>query len=303
MSSSVRADPQPRFSVIIPTYHRDETLAMCLDRLAPGTQTTAPEEYEVIVSDDGVDTTAEEMIRTRFPWARWVPGPRKGPAANRNNGAVVARGAWLLFTDDDCLPAPDWIANYRQHVAGSALALEGCIRPQRSLRNGLEMCPINETGGFFWTANVAVAASLFWQVGGFSDAFPYAFSEDQDLYYRLQARTKIPFVNTAVVVHPVTQQTLRSAISRIRRACYSYTVLVLRHRTRLDAGTVGRVVEQGARFNAHALLRALRRLDWFGAGLSFLYLTYGTLLSVLYYSRLKGRIGEVDTSRSLVDEP
>ena len=31
-----------------------------------------------------------------------------GPAAARNYGARLARGAILLFTDADCAPAPDW---------------------------------------------------------------------------------------------------------------------------------------------------------------------------------------------------
>ncbi|MHC5729635.1 MAG: glycosyltransferase family 2 protein, partial [Nostoc sp.] len=67
------------FSVIIPTYHRNDLLAKCLDCLAPGVQTLSAEQYEVIVTDDGSQTTAEEMIRQQYPWAKWVAGPRKGP--------------------------------------------------------------------------------------------------------------------------------------------------------------------------------------------------------------------------------
>ena len=43
----------PRWSVVIPTFDRVETLAVCLSRLAPGAQTLAPDQYEVIVTDDG----------------------------------------------------------------------------------------------------------------------------------------------------------------------------------------------------------------------------------------------------------
>jgi glycosyltransferase involved in cell wall biosynthesis len=66
----------PIFSVIIPTYHRNDLLAKCLDCLAPGTQTLHTEQYEVIVTDDGSQTTAEEMIKQQYPWAKWVAGPR-----------------------------------------------------------------------------------------------------------------------------------------------------------------------------------------------------------------------------------
>jgi glycosyltransferase involved in cell wall biosynthesis len=96
----------PLFSVIIPTYHRNDLLAKCLDCLAPGVQTLPADQYEVIVSDDGYESTAQEMIQQNYPWVKWVAGFRKGPAANRNNGAKYATGEWLAFTDDDCLPDP-----------------------------------------------------------------------------------------------------------------------------------------------------------------------------------------------------
>src|SRR5688572_17920597 len=105
-------------SIIVPTCHRNDLLAKCLDRLAPEVQsdvvlcakdsaradrqsgtaespflgaTVAPNpkavRYEVIVTDDGKDATAEQMIGESYPWATWLPGPRRGPASNRNNGA------------------------------------------------------------------------------------------------------------------------------------------------------------------------------------------------------------------------
>src|SRR5688500_16117871 len=99
----------PRISVVIPTRHRNDLLALVLDRLAPGTQTLPADQYEVIVTDDGSITTAEAMIREKFSWARWTQGPRKGPAANRNHGASLAQGEWIAFTDDDCLPSSRWL--------------------------------------------------------------------------------------------------------------------------------------------------------------------------------------------------
>ena len=90
-------------SVIIPTCHRNASLAKCLDCLAPGTQTLPPEQYEVIVTDDGSRSTAQQMVQENYPWVLWIAGPCRGPAANRNNGAEAAQGQWLAFTDDDCL--------------------------------------------------------------------------------------------------------------------------------------------------------------------------------------------------------
>ncbi|MBC8011498.1 MAG: glycosyltransferase family 2 protein, partial [Burkholderiales bacterium] len=106
------------FSVIVPTCDRTEALALCLARLAPGAQALPAAEYEVIVTDDSASGKAPPLIRRDFPWARWVPGPRGGPAMNRNHGAEHATGAWLAFVDDDCLPAPGWLSGYLR-AAGS----------------------------------------------------------------------------------------------------------------------------------------------------------------------------------------
>jgi hypothetical protein len=96
----------PHFSIIIPTCHRNEDLAKCLERLAPGVQGLDPETYEMIVTDDGSFTTAESLIRERYPHVHWTQGPRRGPAKPPSDGwgPIVAlrrhpdggnRSAWL----------------------------------------------------------------------------------------------------------------------------------------------------------------------------------------------------------------
>lgn len=193
-----------RFSVIIPTCERREMLAACLERLAPGAQTLAAVDYEVIVSDDG-RATAESLIRERFPWARWTAGPRRGPAANRNCGAALARGEWLVFTDDDCLPDAGWLGAYaagrREH--GAARVLEGRTYVDRPQEHPLETSPLNENGGLLWSCNFAIERALFAELGGFDERFPYNAMEDRELHVRLQIRRIAPvFCREAAVLHP-----------------------------------------------------------------------------------------------------
>jgi glycosyltransferase involved in cell wall biosynthesis len=117
MASRSEPEVAPLLSVIVPTCHRSEDLAVCLDALRPQEQknpcpTPSSIEparwrdfsYEVIVTDDGSRSIAEALIRDVYPWVRWYPGPRRGPAANRNSGARKAEGEWVLFLDDDCVP-------------------------------------------------------------------------------------------------------------------------------------------------------------------------------------------------------
>ena len=191
-----------KISVLIPTRHRNEQLALCLDRLAPGQQTLGAGEYEVIVTDDGSTSTAETMIRQRYPWAKWVAGPRKGPAANRNNGARAASGRWLAFTDDDCLPASSWLAAFVGAIQSGTDVYEGKTTSEAGV-GLLQEAPVNLTGGNLWSCNFMIARELFQSMRGFEESFPAAACEDMDFNNRLRQRGHQPkFVSEAVIDHP-----------------------------------------------------------------------------------------------------
>lgn len=191
-------------TVVIPTCHRNGDLAECLVRLAPGAQTLKAENYAVVVSDDGSHNTAEAMVRERFPWAAWVHGPRRGPAANRNCGAGKVQTDWIAFTDDDCLPDPGWLHAFVDEMREDGPAvLEGCTSATGEKNHPLAQCPINETGGFLWSCNFAIRRQLFVELGGFDERFPYASMEDMDFHTRLKLQDINPrFVSAAKVSHP-----------------------------------------------------------------------------------------------------
>ena len=195
---------KPMFSVVIPTYHRNDLLTKCLDCLAPGEQAASPYKYEVIVTDDGSESSARELIQSKYPWVRWIAGPGKGPAANRNNGAACANGEWLVFTDDDCLPDKVFLSSYMDAVIeNDAQVFEGKTSPT-GIRTRVDMeCPINENGGCLWSCNMAIRKDLFAELGGFDINFGAAAMEDMDMRTRLiKAGRTIKFVPGALVLHP-----------------------------------------------------------------------------------------------------
>lgn len=194
-------------SVIIPTCNRNDLLSKCLALLAPENQTIDFNLYEVIVTDDSKMNCAKVLVNEQFNWVKWVEGPKRGPAANRNNGANYAKGNWLIFIDDDCLPDKKILKQYQQFIEENpdTQAVEGAIFPDnwKLLNKDMAECPINIEGGYFWSANIGIKRSLFERIKGFDEDFKIAAHEDQLIFLKIKKITPVSFVSSAIVIHPV----------------------------------------------------------------------------------------------------
>jgi succinoglycan biosynthesis protein ExoM len=106
-----------RVAVGVCTAYRAEMLAACLEAIAAQ---AVPEGTEVIliVADNEPEPGNRPLVERfagscPFP-VRYVHEPRPGIPQARN--AVLAEAErlesdWIAFTDDDCRPAPNWIAS------------------------------------------------------------------------------------------------------------------------------------------------------------------------------------------------
>jgi GT2 family glycosyltransferase len=197
--SSRSMSTAPLFSVVIPTRARPERLAACLGSLAA--QDYSSERFEVLVSDDGSPVPPDAIVAQFATRLRitLVHGPRAGPAAARNRGAARAVGRVLVFTDDDCIAEPGWLAALERAIELQPAGLIG-----GAVVNGLpgNRCSAatqlivtysyarndSRSAGmaFFTTCNLAVPAEQFRRLGGFSRAFPLAAGEDYDFCHRWQ---------------------------------------------------------------------------------------------------------------------
>jgi glycosyltransferase involved in cell wall biosynthesis len=85
-------------SVIVPVYNGKTTLAKCLDSIE---KQDYPLPLEVIIIDDGsTDKSGEYAESKGFKVLRQQ---NQGPSLARNNGAKLATGELLVFTDADCV--------------------------------------------------------------------------------------------------------------------------------------------------------------------------------------------------------
>lgn len=94
-------------SVIVPFRDASPYIEKCIQALLR--QSLAPEEYEILAVDNGSTDGSDEIVR-RFPRVAMVREEKPGSYAARNRALREARGEILAFTDADCEPEPDWLA-------------------------------------------------------------------------------------------------------------------------------------------------------------------------------------------------
>ena len=252
----------PILSVVIPTYQRDDQLAQCLKLLAPGRQSLASELFEVIVTDDAVKSPCELQVRERFSWALWTEGPHRGPAANRNHGASLAKAPWIVFCDDDCLPNRELLQTYvdamRAHP--DCCVFEGRTIADRPKRHPFEGAPINERGGHLWSCNLAIAAEYFHKLGGFNEEFPYAAMEDVDLKKRIaDSGVPILFLPEAEIIHPWRIVDLRQ---HTRRHVLSLLIYARLHPDEQNLFSFGSHLRNVVRYYLRDFPTELREFGW-----------------------------------------
>lgn len=101
-----------KFSVIISTYNRADSIIRCLESLVK--QNFSKEDYEVIIlnnnSSDNTEDAVEKFIAGNSDTSiRYYFVPRAGQVYARQIGILASRNEILSFTDDDAILMPDWL--------------------------------------------------------------------------------------------------------------------------------------------------------------------------------------------------
>ena len=197
----------PRISVVIPTRDRAELLRAALHSLAK--QTLAPDEFEVVVVDDGsLDDTAGvcAALGREVPLA-YHRIASAGISAAKNLGIFAASAPVVLFFDDDDVADPDLLRQHllthQEHPAPTVAVLGKTVWAP-GLRVTELMHYLTDVGRFlfdysfrhhgdvldytfFWGGRTS-CKRMFLAAGGiFDPAFRFG-AEDIELGYRLAAQ-------------------------------------------------------------------------------------------------------------------
>jgi len=206
-----------RLAVVVPTYNRPHFLRRCLEGYLH--QRCFPD--ELVVADDGSGPETAALVAeiggvAPFP-VRHVWHEDRGfrAAAARNRGVAATDADYLLFTDDDCIPAPRFVADHRaaaergcfvqgHRVLVEAAATETFDHRDLTLWRLATLVALNRLGNakhclhLPWpvvhrsrsldgirSCNLAVWRDDFLAVNGFNEAFEGWGKEDSELVVRL----------------------------------------------------------------------------------------------------------------------
>jgi len=196
-------------SIIVPTFNGASRIGNCLDALVK--QTAGRDAEILVVSDGSTDNTAD--VVARYSGVHLITQSNAGPAVARNRGALEARGTIILFTDDDCVPMPEWLAAMIEPFKDpSVVGVKGVYRTrQRRLVARFVQIEYEDKYrlmsdvphiDFIDTYSAGFRRDRFVEMNGYDTSFPVACAEDVELSYRMSVRGwTMKFVPSAIVYH------------------------------------------------------------------------------------------------------
>lgn len=221
------ASDRPMITVLLATFNGADTLPMTLeafcrldsDRLA----------WRIMAVDNGSTDRTADILRSYEPKLPLtvIHEPKRGKNNALNAGLDRIGPGIVILTDDDVVPAPDWLkaiqATFDSHPEIDVIG--GTIEPlwphpvppwlldviPRALAYTLVLDSMQEgptTPGYIWGANMAVRASVFRDGHRFNGAVGpdgtryYAMGSDTEFAQRLAAHGyRLWFSRAAVVRH------------------------------------------------------------------------------------------------------
>lgn len=261
-------------SVIVCTRNRCVALGQLLESL---TRLAAPREtaWELVIVDNGsTDGTAVllDSFAGRIQMRR-VFEPRKGLSRARNAGLHAAGGEILAFTDDDCLPAPDWLAAIMREFArdpglagiGGRVELHDPRDFPITIRTSREreaLTSAYQLPALMVGCNMAFARWAVDAVGEFDVTLgagtPVGSAEDTDYLYRALLRgLRIEYVPEVLVAHNHGRRRLEEVSQLKRGYARGRGALLTKYLLRADRA-MAYCFYYDMRWNGRELMRALR---------------------------------------------
>jgi glycosyltransferase involved in cell wall biosynthesis len=230
MASTSGHGPAPRFSVVVPTFNRRDTLATTLESVRAQSCT----DWELIVVDDGSTDGTDELVRELdIDRLRYLWQENHGVSHARNRGARSALGRYVTFLDTGDEARPHWLATVDETIDdgevvfvsyGADYYRDGELmrsttpRPHTASPSGITA---RFRAGFF-----VVDRSFFLGMGGYDEQLAYSESFDLALRFRPVLAERAEAVRTISEV---------LVVNHLPPATIGRSSLAYSHQRRLDS--------------------------------------------------------------------
>jgi len=202
-------------SVIVATFNRKKLLENCLNSLFKMDYPSS--RFEVIVVDNCSTDGTREMVCKRFSKAKYIFEKRKGVVYARNTGWKHAKGAFVAYTDDDCIVDQFWLRSLANGftsteiggVGGPVLLLRPEMIPQKFWKTPIGPFYLGNRKHFveaLITANLAISREVFEKVRFDASLLTYHLPDYEDIELcrsLTEAGYKILYTPDAKVYHNI----------------------------------------------------------------------------------------------------
>jgi GT2 family glycosyltransferase len=228
-------------SVCVCTFNRADDLAFALESLARLRVPQGRSVEFIIVDNASTDATPAVLsaAAARFPFPlKAVQEPIRGSGAAHNCALRHARGDVIAWTDDDCVPAEDWVERTLAHFDGDPTLeiLTGRIELYDqshypiTINTSLEPADVN----FVLGANMAFRRRLPERIGVFDPRFgagaPLRAAEDAEFAFRaLRGGSRIAYTPDVLLYHNHKRVTHDQVMRLRRNYTYGEGAMLMKH--------------------------------------------------------------------------
>jgi GT2 family glycosyltransferase len=111
-------NPHPQVTFLISTHNRRKVLLYTLEQLQSESTRSGLAAEIIVIDNDSRDGTAD-CVAENFPQVRLIRLPANYGACAKNAGLQLARGAFVIFLDDDSHPTAGSAQRMLQHFAAN----------------------------------------------------------------------------------------------------------------------------------------------------------------------------------------